>query len=92
MADHIRQKGKSRGGALYYDPAGEKPLESLPEQFRHVSENGKPLIQEIFYSGGNVTVSYREPRPIPETGEAFEKVWKDYRDTLNVSRAFPRKG
>jgi succinate dehydrogenase/fumarate reductase flavoprotein subunit len=80
MVDHIRQNGKSRGGALYYDPEGEKPLEPLPEQFSHVPEGGSPLIQEIFYSGGNVTVSYREPRPLPGTDEVFEKVWKDYRE------------
>jgi succinate dehydrogenase/fumarate reductase flavoprotein subunit len=84
MADHIRQKGGSRGGALYYDPAGEKPLESLPERFRYALEKGTPLIQEILYRDGVVSVSYREPRPIPETEEAFEKMWKDYRENRDV--------
>jgi succinate dehydrogenase/fumarate reductase flavoprotein subunit len=80
MADHIGRNGGSRGGALYYDPAGEKPLESLPERFRHVIEEGPPPIQEILYLNGAVSVSCRAPRPIPQTDEAFEKVWKDYRE------------
>jgi succinate dehydrogenase/fumarate reductase flavoprotein subunit len=84
MAGHIGQNGKSRGGALYYDPAGEKPLESLPERFRYVSEEGTPPIQEILYRNGAVSVSCREPRPIPETDEAFEKVWKDYREGRDI--------
>jgi succinate dehydrogenase/fumarate reductase flavoprotein subunit len=85
MADHIGRNGRSRGGALYYDRAGEKPLESLPEQFRHVVEEGTPPpIQEILYRNGAVSVSCREPRPIPQTGEAFEKVWKDYREGRDI--------
>jgi succinate dehydrogenase/fumarate reductase flavoprotein subunit len=84
MAGHIGQNGGSRGGALYYDPAGEKPLESLPERFRYTIEEAPPLIQEILYRNGVVSVSYREPRPIPKTDEACEKVWKDYRDNRDA--------
>jgi succinate dehydrogenase/fumarate reductase flavoprotein subunit len=84
MADHIGRNAGSRGGALYYDPAGEKPLASLPERFRYAIKEGTPLIQEILYRNGVVSVSCREPRPIPETDEAFEKVWKDYRENRDT--------
>jgi hypothetical protein len=84
MAGHIGQSRGSRGGALYYDPMGKKPRGSFPEQFRHVLEKGTPPIQEILYRDGVISVTYREPRPIPETDESFEKVWKDYRENRDT--------
>ena len=81
IRNYIQQGGRSRGSYLICDPAGEKPLGSLPEIFRFVLEDGTMLqtIQEVEYAQGACTFYWRGCRPIPETTEWFEKVWQEYR-------------
>jgi hypothetical protein len=76
MESYIRENGKSRGSALYFDSDNDK--EPTPV------EREKPLIQEIVYRNGGVRVSYREPRPIPKGDDFFENVWNDYRKHRNI--------
>jgi succinate dehydrogenase/fumarate reductase flavoprotein subunit len=75
MESYIRENGKSRGSALYFDDTNGKPM---------AGEKQKPLIQEIVYRNGGVRVTYREPRPIPQGDEFFENVWNDYRKHKNI--------
>ena len=86
MEDYIRQSVKSRGSALYYQSAGEKPHPALPEEFRFIPGQGEraSLIQEIRYQDGECLPSWRPVRPIPEDDDFFENVWRGYRETGNV--------
>jgi succinate dehydrogenase/fumarate reductase flavoprotein subunit len=86
MEDYISRGGKSRGSALYYQKAGEKPHPGLPEEFRTLIDSGESgaSIQEIRYSGGRCSASWRPVRPIPEKDDFFENVWRSYRETGNV--------
>lgn len=79
--DYIRQGGGSRGSYLVCDPAGEKPLDSLPECFRFSLADPAlaEQIQEVEYTAGECQFSWRARRAIPEMTEWFETVWQDYR-------------
>ena len=81
IRNYIQQGGRSRGSYLVCDPAGEKPLESLPENFRFTLENGamSRTIQEVEYAQGACSFYWRGCRPIPGETEWFEKVWQEYR-------------
>jgi succinate dehydrogenase/fumarate reductase flavoprotein subunit len=86
MADYVQKGGNSRGAALYTDPRGEKPLESLPEicRFTLKSEGLDGLLQEARYEKGEVHCSWRPVRPIPHEDDFFENVWRAYRENGNV--------
>ena len=49
MLDYIARDGKSRGSALYTDPGGVKPYESLPDAFTFTVDDGHraDLVQEV---------------------------------------------
>ena len=80
MADYIAHGGKSRGSALYFDEKGTKPHAELPDECRMTLDNGEfaAMIQEISYEKGACTAAWRPVRPIPETDDFFENVWKEY--------------
>lgn len=42
------------------------------------------IIQEVYLKNGIPYSRYRLVNPIPEDEEAFEKVWKKYRENGNV--------
>ena len=97
MEDYVKQGGLSRGSALYTDPAGVKPLDRLPESCRHIVAQSAPaddprvkairngqLLQEVRYRDGQCECSWRSVRPIPDDDEAFENVWRVYRENGNV--------
>lgn len=86
MIDYVEYGGKSRGSALYTDPNGQKPYESLPDTFRYRLDDGTygSLVQEICYRDGECACSWREIRPIPEDDDFFENVWRCFRETGNV--------
>ena len=86
MEDYAAQGGKSRGSALYTDPAGDKPFAGLPDRFRFVLDDGSRghLVQELRRQDGDWTVRWREVRPIPEEDDFFENVWRAYREDGNV--------
>ncbi len=86
MADYVQKGGNSRGAALYTDPKGEIPLESLPEicRFSLASESLGGLLQEAWYEKEEVRCSWRPVRPIPHEDDFFENVWRSYRENGNV--------
>ncbi len=86
MADYLENGGRSRGSALYYDPAGEKPHENLEEAFRFAQEDPgqTPLIQEAGLAGGECVFTRRTAREIPREDGFFENVWKTYMENGNV--------
>jgi succinate dehydrogenase / fumarate reductase flavoprotein subunit len=86
MKDYIENGGKSRGSALYYDPAGEKPEETLDEMFRCRQDDGLKggFVQEVSYRDGECAFEWRPVREIPKDDDFFENVWKRYRENGNV--------
>ncbi len=81
MEDYICQGGKSRGSALYQDPAGILPVKGLPEAFRFQTDNGEKgaSIQEAVWQDGKAIYNWRPVRPLPRPDNFFENIWKEYR-------------
>lgn len=86
MLNYIAEGGKSRGSALYTDPAGTKPFAQLPDVFTFVVDDGSrgDLVQEVSYLNGECTFNWRKVRPIPEDDDFFENVWRAYRENGNI--------
>ena len=86
MINYAEVGGKSRGSALYTDSAGTKPDPRLPDIFTFTVDDGAldEDIQTVQYAGGVCTPYWRKRRPIPESDDFFEVVWKNYRETGNV--------
>ena len=86
MRDYIKMGGNSRGSALYSDKQGKKPLPSLPDTFAFVLDDGSrgDLVQEADFSACATSYSWRKVRPIPQTDDFFENVWRSFRETGNI--------
>lgn len=81
MLDYLAHGGKSRGSAMYLDPAGEA-VPALEEEyrFRLDGEEHARLVQELTWTGRECSVTWRTVRPMPEEDASFERVWKAYRE------------
>jgi succinate dehydrogenase/fumarate reductase flavoprotein subunit len=86
MDDYIKKSGKSRGSALYYQKTGTKPHPDLGDDFACVIDDGQSasMIQEIAYKDGICVSTWRAARPIPESDDFFENVWRGYRENKNI--------
>ncbi|MBQ6874871.1 MAG: FAD-binding protein, partial [Lachnospiraceae bacterium] len=86
MIDYAEKVKVSRGSALYYDKAGE--LQSgLEEMFRFSTTNMEKTgrrIQQVEVKNGELEISWRAVRPMPEDNDFFETVWKRYREDRNI--------
>lgn len=84
MAAYKADGGKSRGSALYTDPEGMLASEKLPELYRMKIDGGEHsgVVQELQLTDGNITVSNRPVRPIPDAGLFFETEWAKYRERM----------
>ncbi len=85
MLDFSSAVGSTRGSALYCDPAGEL-REGLEELFRlSVNSRGRAdRIQEVSLQNDTPVVAWRAVRPLPLDNEAFETVWRSYRQNKNI--------
>lgn len=88
MADYIDKGGKSRGSALYSDPSGIRPYQELPPEFTFIQVDGKDenLVQEMVYRKGVCEFEWRKVRPVPDTDDFFENIWRTYRENKNIIR------
>lgn len=86
MLDYLNHGGKSRGSALYTDPAGEHPLPELPEEFTFTLDDGTEgtVLQEAVWGDAACRFDWRTVRPIPEGDDFFENVWRAYREDQNI--------
>lgn len=87
MLNYIENGGKSRGSALYTDPSGVKPFAQLPDVFTFLVDDGSrgDLVQEVRLVNGKCVFNWRPVRPIPEDDDFFENVWREFRETGNIS-------
>jgi hypothetical protein len=85
MADFSETAGGTRGSALYTDPEGSlRPgLEEL-FRFRPLGGEANGKVQEVRLQGNACAISWRPVRPLPEAGDVFETVWRQYRQNRNV--------
>ena len=86
MVNYTTDGGRSRGSALYTDEGGTKPYPTLPDTFTFTLDSGEKdeYIQEMTYTGGKCSFSWRKVRPIPQDDDFFENVWRSYRENRNV--------
>jgi succinate dehydrogenase / fumarate reductase flavoprotein subunit len=86
MADYLKNGGRSRGSALYFDPAGQKTHEMLDDALRFTAEGPEenPMIQEARLKDGECRFIWRTAREIPPEDGFFENVWKTYIENGNV--------
>lgn len=85
MMDYSSQGGGSRGSSLYTDENGCLGLTSLPETCRMVLDQDRfsARVQEIVYTSEGPKASWRDVRPIPQTDDTFENVWREWRENGN---------
>ena len=85
ISNFSTQVGKTRGSALYYDKNGDL-REGLNEIFRFRLEQGETFgkVQELRLVNGECSAVWRDVRPIPDGGDFFENVWRQYRENKNV--------
>lgn len=85
MLDFSQTVGKTRGSALYCDSAGDLRV-GLEECFRFVSGDGVATnqIQEVSLDGNAFCTAWRDVRPLPDTDEVFESVWRVFRENGNI--------
>lgn len=85
MLDYTQHGGRTRGSALYTDPAGEKPAH-MEELFRFVADRHEfdGETQEITWHPAGCESLWRPVHPLPEGGGFFENVWRGYRENGNV--------
>lgn len=81
MLDYLAQGGKSRGSAMYLDPAGES-IPSMGEEYRFRLDGDAHAdrVQELVWTGDDCRVTWRTVRPMPPEDVSFERVWKKYRE------------
>lgn len=86
MLDYSAHGGKSRGSALYTDLSGNKPYSQLPDTFIFKVDDGAldELVQTVAYCGGECKTEWRLRRPLPESDDFFETVWRSYRENKNI--------
>ncbi len=84
MLDYLARGGKSRGSAMYLDPAGEA-IPRLPDTYRFLLDGDEHarVVQELRWTGDDCAVTWRNVRPMPPEDESFEVVWKKYRERKN---------
>ena len=85
ILDFSKQVGKTRGSALYYDKNGNL-REGLNEIFRFRLEQGETFdkVQEVRLKNGECVATWRNVRPMPDGGDFFENVWRQYRENKNI--------
>ncbi|NSW90909.1 MAG: FAD-binding protein [Firmicutes bacterium] len=85
IKEYMDKGGKSRGSYLVQDNNGKLPVETLPEIFRFLLDDGQlsGVVNEIELKMEegclNVISEWKPVRPIPYTDNWFENVWRDYR-------------
>ncbi len=74
IKDYWENTQTSRGSAVYISRTKETSN----------STDKKDMIQEITYTDGAFSASWRPVRPIPESDSFFENVWRSYRENKNI--------
>jgi succinate dehydrogenase / fumarate reductase flavoprotein subunit len=84
MLDFAETIGKTRGSALYTDKGGTL-REGLDDIFRFTTDDAKAdTVQEIYFTDDRCAANWRSVRPLPQSDDFFENVWRGYRENGNI--------
>ena len=85
MLDFARTVSKTRGSALYHDETG-MLREGLEECFRFIpcSHAVEDQIQEVALDKERIRAIHRPVRPLPDSDDVFETVWRRFREDGNI--------
>lgn len=87
MIDFAKQTKITRGSSLYTDESGVL-RDGLEELFRFCPENDQNSRNQVQMlrqnADGELQITWRSVRPIPEAGDFFETVWRQYRENKNI--------
>ena len=86
MIDFSEIAGATRGSALSYDTAGEL-REGLEECFRFRPKDAllRDQVQSVHLTkNATPDIAWRDVRPLPDTDEVFETVWRGFRENGNI--------
>ena len=85
MKDFAQTVGATRGSALYTAADGDL-REGLGElfRFRTATSDVDGMIQQLRMTENGCDMIWRPVRPLPLEDEAFESVWRKYRENKNV--------
>ena len=85
MEDFSVRWGVTCGSSLCRDENGSL-RQGLAEQFRFTLEEGQTrgFVQQVKKTENGFACTWRPVRPIPQEDEAFETVWRRYRQNKNV--------
>ena len=85
MINYAETADGTRGSSLYYGKSG-RLRDGLEEIFRFVPEKGntRGKIQETVLNNSEFVCRWRNVRPIPDSDDFFENVWKSYRENENI--------
>ena len=81
---YLKAGGRSRGSVVVLDPSGELPAKTLDDQWRFCSNERDASVDseilEIRLDDDEQVVKQWVPvRPVPDSDEWFEVMWRDYR-------------
>ncbi len=84
IAGYLEAGGRSRGGALVLDAAGEPLGAGLEDHWsvaRHASDASveRQVLEVRYVAPGDVEKNWVDVRPIPQRDGWFERVWAEYR-------------
>ena len=83
ITDYYKKSKTSRGSALYTDEKGIS-IKGLEEIFNHNVSDISILSDEIQEINKD-KIKWRKVRPIPQSSECFENVWKSFRENKNIN-------
>lgn len=81
MLDYIKRGGVSRGSYMIAaENNGAKIHEKINLRYISGSDENSAMIQEVkLTKEGNVCITWRPCRPIPDSPQWFENVWREYK-------------
>ncbi|MHA1732357.1 MAG: FAD-binding protein [Promethearchaeota archaeon] len=82
VIEHVEGGGDSRGAALLLDPAGKRPCDSLPPdwKFRTGDNTSREEVVEVWLDfTGTMKRRRVKVRPVPECDAWFETLWRSTR-------------
>ena len=82
VASYAEAGGGSRGSCLVAGAGGEALHPSLDASWNAIAENKelRQFLQEVRYSDGSFRTRWEPRRPIPESDDWFEDVWRVFRE------------
>ena len=85
LINYANTVGDTRGSSLCYNQNGSL-RHGLEELFRFTEENGdtRTKVQETVLTDSGFKSYWRDVRPIPESDDFFENVWRSYRENKNI--------